>query len=247
LSLDSNDIRALTNRGTALAFGKGQPDRALADFDRAIQIDPTSASTYYNRALVWFGKKDFDRALADVDQLIKLTPRDAEAHELRGQIHHERGHFEQAQADYTEAIRLDPRRGMSYYRRGLTLLLRNETEKAITDLETATRLDPQSAAAWNELAWVLATHPDDALRDGRRAIEAATRACELTNRTEPNYLDTLATAQAETGDFAAAVRIQREALAALPDLPDEPRRPSYQARLELYLDGKPFHEETAHP
>ena len=49
---------------------------------------------------------------------------------------------------------------------------------------------------------MLATSPDAKLRNGRRAIELATRACELTKYKAAYILSTLAAAYAETGDFA---------------------------------------------
>ena len=56
----------------------------------------------------------------------------------------------------------------------------------------------------NNLAWVLATSPDDKLRDGKRAIELATKAAEVSNYETPHVLSTLAAAYAETGDFEKA-------------------------------------------
>ena len=58
---------------------------------------------------------------------------------------------------------------------------------------------PRSAATFNQLGWVWATCPDPDIRNGERARECATRACELTEWTEPGFLDTLAAACAECG------------------------------------------------
>ncbi len=70
--------------------------------------------------------------------------------------------------------------------------------------------EDRSVAGW--LAWSLATCPQDDLRDGPRAVTIARRLCEETGFDNPEYLDTLAAAQAEVGDFPGAVRTARNAL-----------------------------------
>jgi len=64
---------------------------------------------------------------------------------------------------------------------------------------------PDQAGVLNNLAWLLATCPDAALRNGREAVRLATRACELSKYTQPLLIGTLAASQAEAGDFQAAI------------------------------------------
>src|SRR5215469_9024006 len=71
---------------------------------------------------------------------------------------------------------------------------------------------PDSPRLLDELAWLLATHPDSKFRDGARAIALAERACALTERRAPIMLDTLAAAYAEAGDFPRAITAGEEAL-----------------------------------
>ena len=82
--------------------------------------------------------------------------------------------------------------------------------------------------------------PDAKVRDGKRAVEAATKACELTNYKNGGYLDTLAAAYAEVGDFDKAVEWQEKALKA-GDIPvkdlDAARK-----RLELFKQKKAYRE-----
>lgn len=93
---------------------------------------------------------------------------------------------------------------------------------------------PDSSRALNQLAWQLATDPDPAWRDGARAVELAKRAVEL--EPLPSYQDTLAAARAETGDFAEAVRIQRQVVEADPD-------PGFGAHLAVLERGEPVRED----
>jgi tetratricopeptide (TPR) repeat protein len=72
---------------------------------------------------------------------------------------------------------------------------------------------PESGPALNNYAWALATTPEAELRDGELAVEHAQRAIANTDGgATPNYLDTLAAAYAQTGDFKAAVREAQRAV-----------------------------------
>lgn len=78
-------------------------------------------------------------------------------------------------------------------------------------LEQANKRRPDSPDLYNDLAYALATTPDDTLRDGPRALRLAQRAVEQGGG-NPSYLDTLACAYAETGDYANALASSDRAL-----------------------------------
>jgi tetratricopeptide (TPR) repeat protein len=119
---------------------------------------------------------------------------------------------------------------------------REDYHRALTAYEEAVRDEPENATPLNNLAWLLSTCPDATLRDGRRAVELATRVCKLAERENSSFLDTLAAAFAETGDFKAAVETQREAMALLPK--GDPNETSFRHRLEGYESQKPFRMEV---
>ena len=81
---------------------------------------------------------------------------------------------------------------------------RGRYSRALASYEEALRLDPENSDALNELAWLLATCPDAGIRDGRRAVELASRACRLDFGISAACVDTLAAAHAEAGDFESA-------------------------------------------
>jgi tetratricopeptide (TPR) repeat protein len=67
---------AYNNRGTVRS-AKGDNDRAIADYDKAIELDPSYAHAYYNRGRTWKNKGDYGRAMADYNKSIELAPKDA--------------------------------------------------------------------------------------------------------------------------------------------------------------------------
>jgi tetratricopeptide (TPR) repeat protein len=93
--------------------------------------------------------------------------------------------------------------------------------------------------ALNNLAWILSTSSDPAVRDGRSAVGFAERAVALTGRKSPRMLDTLAAACAEAGEFGKAADVLREAI-GLSD--DETKKTGFAARLKLYEAGAPYRE-----
>jgi WD40 repeat protein/serine/threonine protein kinase/tetratricopeptide (TPR) repeat protein len=98
------------------------------------------------------------------------------------------------------------------------------------------------AFSLNNLAWLQATSPVADLRNGTQAIEYATKACELTKWKNANYVDTLAAAYCEAGDFKSAVKWQKEALNLLTEKEPAGRQADFEARLKLYQSGKPYRE-----
>ncbi|MEM9657987.1 MAG: tetratricopeptide repeat protein, partial [Planctomycetota bacterium] len=112
-------------------------------------------------------------------------------------------------------------------------------EEAVADFEAALKIEPDDSLALNNLAWLLATSPEDEIRNAKRALEFATRASELTDYKAAHILSTLAAAYAEGGDFAEAIKWSKKS-AELNEDPDlvEP----LAKELATYEAGQPFRE-----
>src|SRR5258705_124712 len=91
------------NRGNA-RYGKGDLDGALADYDKAIELNPKDALAYYNRGNVKDKTGDVDGALADYGKAIKLKPKDALAYYNRGNAKYRKGDLDGALADANKAV-----------------------------------------------------------------------------------------------------------------------------------------------
>lgn len=110
--------------------------------------------------------------------------------------------------------------------------------EALESLNSGLEIDPENAFLHNNKAWLLATCPDDAVRDGALAVDHGTKACDLTAWKNFAYVDTVAAAYAESGDFEAAVKWQEEAI----DLGGGAYSQDFRRRLRLFKAGKPYRE-----
>ncbi|MBI5764184.1 MAG: tetratricopeptide repeat protein [Planctomycetes bacterium] len=123
-------------------------------------------------------------------------------------------------------------------------LLREKDRKAADSaLNDARRRLDNSISMSNAVAWLLATSPDDTVRDGRTAMEVATRCCQLTERKDPEILDTLAAAQAEAGQFDEAASTIRQALEIARKTDAVDSAALFEKRLSNYLNRVPYRVE----
>ena len=114
----------LTGRALALAHSnrgvewtaRGDVARAIADYDQAIQHDPSQAAAFHNRGIARASKRDFDGAIADYDEAIRRNPKYASAFGRRGLAYFSKGDLDRAISDYDQSIRLDDKQGRHLFR-----------------------------------------------------------------------------------------------------------------------------------
>lgn len=184
-----------------------------------------------------------EKYLYEAEQLLA----DPNSHVCRTWEYIEDGKLKEASQLVEELRRLTPKTGTelgkciqsvvralarAYYKRGRSAKHRgDEYAETIRDYEAAVRIDPNFARAFSDLAWLQAACPEDELCDGAKAVENATKACELTGWSDYRYIGTLAAVYAQIGDFSAAVQQQQKAIDLLP----EDKRPMWQANYEFRL------------
>ncbi|MBN1787596.1 MAG: glycosyltransferase family 39 protein [Sedimentisphaerales bacterium] len=123
------------------------------------------------------------------------------------------------------------------------LLELGQTEAAVHHCSQAVQIQPDWAEAVNNLAWHLATSKGSKFYDPQKALQLARHACELTNYSKPEFLDTLAAACAATGDFKSAVETAQNALTMCREPEQKRLKVEIEKNLALYKAGKPYIEK----
>ena len=131
------------------AYGElrtGDLNGAIADYDRAIQLNPKFAVAYCNRGVAKVQKGDLDGAIADCDKAIQLNPKLAEAYWAycnRGVVKERKGDLNGALADYNQAIELNPKYAVVYRNRGNAKFRSGDFDGAIADFDRVIELSSQ--------------------------------------------------------------------------------------------------------
>lgn len=226
---------ALHNRGVTLAQN-GQFAEAFDDVTKVIQRNPDFAKAYSNRATLYVQAGDLEKALADYDAALALEPTMAAALVGQARVQHLTGRLDAALASFDAAVQQHPSSAETICSRGDLLVDLGRYGDALQDYARAIDLNPQFEHAYRNGAWLLATCPDDSIRDVEGALHGAQAALDCGYGERHAALDTLAAALANAGRFAEAVGTIQQAIEIAP--PEAV--PAYQARQQLYENGQPF-------
>ena len=236
--------RAYHNRGFIHA-GFGNYDAALADFDKTLELSPRYDKAYFNRGEIYYLLGKYEEAAKDYTKSLELSPNDSEIYNRRGYAYYQLGKRQQAAADYNRSVALDPKNVSALINRGDMYGDLGQLEQAAIDYRAAINADPNSHRAYVSAAWMMSTSPDARFRNPQMALQSASRALELLGEAENpyryRYLETLAAAQANAGQFKEAIATLQQAL----ELALDDDKPRLQAELKLYQANQPFRDSKA--
>jgi serine/threonine protein kinase/tetratricopeptide (TPR) repeat protein len=243
IRIDPRAAVAHLNLGNAL-LGKGDKAAAIASFRKAIEVQPSYLQAHVNLGAVLGSVGDQEGRITAYREAVRLGPKNAIARANLGVALGDRGDVDGGIAELRIALELDPKNSVTRRNLGNALQRKGDLDGVIKVHLGALEINRNDADAHNNLGWLLATGPDR-VRDGKRAVEHATRACELSAWKEAGAIDTLAAAHAEAGDFAKAVERQKQAL----DFPAFVAADGEggRQRLALYAERKAFRDPAYIP
>ena len=172
LKKDTDSSTAFRWRGKAWQALQ-QFDKARADFDEAVRLDPSSTEPLRARALMFSEQGKHDDALRDLATAIRMQPDDANLYYSQGNARILSGDFSRAIDDFTKAIELAPQDAYAYTGRGDAWRNQGNTQKAFDDLDAAVRLDPGNSVVYLNRGLILLDMEkyEQALADFSKAIE----------------------------------------------------------------------------
>ena len=154
---------------------KKEYDRAIADYNQALLLNPKSAEAFNNRGNAYNDKGEYDRAIADFNQALLLNPKDAEAFYNRGNVYSNKKEYDRAIADFNQALQLNPKYAEAFKYRGTAYGNKKEHDRAIADFNQSLQLNPKDAEAFNYRGIVYELKDDKvkAIESYRQALAVA--------------------------------------------------------------------------
>jgi tetratricopeptide (TPR) repeat protein len=177
---------AIMNRGTAYS-AKGDLDRALQDYNLAIELDPGNAGAYVNRGLALGRRGEFESAIEDYAKAIALKPQQWEAYFNRAAELQEHGQFDDALVNLNEVARINPRFAGTYVNRGNVYVRQSKLDDAIRDYNTALQLEPNRTEVYTARANVFLRK-----KEYREAVSDLQTAVQMSRKKPERALNSLA-------------------------------------------------------
>jgi tetratricopeptide (TPR) repeat protein len=235
LEIDPLDLDNLNNLGYTL-LQLQRYDEAEEALQRALEIDPGFAPALGNLGLLAEQRQQPTQAIAYYEQALEADPGLRFARQALATLLAATGDSESAAAHWRLMLEFNPADLSALYNLATVQAALGEHAAAIDLLRRGLEIAPNSSRLVAALAWELATAPDEGLRNGAEALALAQRLAAAYPE-EPQVLDVLAAALAETGDFENAVEVMEKAVA----LDGQESQPLVM-RLKAYRLGQPWRQ-----
>ena len=235
--------RSLRHKLGTVLYVTGDTNNAMELFNAVVSAtatktgDESTARAHYSLGVVMASRDRLDEAIKHLDAAIQQNPTYVEAHQSLGDMLRRAHRDGAALTHYAEALRINPRAPESRFGYAMALVRLRRYRDARDWITDAMQRHPDRTEFKHALARLLAAAPDDAVRDGRRALALVDEL--LGGPKSPALGETTAMALAENGRFDEAVAVQRKAIEAARS-EGEPRDFAFMnANLRLYEMGRP--------
>ncbi len=199
------------NLGTALTQA-GLFDDAITSYERAIALRPGYAVALANLGDTLASAGRATEAIQRLEEAVAADSSLPEARNSLGAMLWRRGDLDRAERELKRALELRPSYAEAFFNLGHVAVRRADIKTAAANFRKAAASNPGWPLALTTAAWVLSTAADLDVRAPFEAAQLAERAAQLTARSDPRVLDTLAVAYAASGRFEDAMQAAREAL-----------------------------------
>ena len=223
----------------------GNTVQAENDIETVLEKIPDHPAAIELRGLIAADRDDYPAAIRDFRRLVAKNSDDPLLIGQLGLLYLAAKQPREAIKRFTRSLEIDDKQFLSRRGKSDAEISIGDHKAALADLEKALELKPEDAGVLNNLAWLLATSPDDGIRDGKRAIELATKACEKTNWEEAHIVSTLAAGYAEAGEFEKACQYSAKAVETGDSVAEVKKQ--LESELASYQLNKPWREKQDMP
>ena len=218
---------------------QGRVQEAIRAYVRASELDPRQPRVHLELGTMLFKQRRFAEAAPHLQLALQTQPENRNTHKMLSLALVQAKRYAEAVPLLESLATSAPKDGPAHLWLAHSLVRVRRAKEAVIHYRTALRLQPDSLLAMNELAWLLATHSNAAIRAPKESLELAQKASQASEQTNPAVLDTLAAALAATGNFDSAIKTAERALSLANDdqLANDLRR-----RLNVYQARRPYRE-----
>jgi protein O-mannosyl-transferase len=213
-------------------------------FTHALAVTTNNDVALNNLGIIFLDKGQLDEAVSKLQAAVDLRPENGPAHDNLAKALLRKGRVAEAMVHYRKFLEIEPGNVEARNTLGTALVQQGRVTEAIAQWQAALAIQPDNGNAASNLAWVLATSPEDSIRDGLRAIDLAQKAMRLSGAKIPMVFRVLAAAYAENGRFSDAINIAQQGA----DLANRTGNPALASELEsnssLYQSGKPLRDPS---
>ena len=241
-----NDVRNLAAAGKKAA-AKDLETKAGEEFEEAVRLGPSYDASNANLGVYYMNTKQLKKALVCFENAVRVNYRAAFHHANLATAYGMLDRFDDAAAQYREAIDIEPKTARYHQALAGILFRQGKAPAALAELYKVLDLSPNDPGTMTNIAWHLATSYDASIRDGKKSLELAQRATELTNRKYPLALNALAAAYAETGRFEDATDTASEALTLAAQQNNQGFVALAKEAIRVYASGSPFRQPPPKP
>lgn len=207
-----------------------------------VEKRPTNPRARVNYGVDLYAARRLPEAERELREAVRLKETSAPAQANLGSVLCSLGQLEEGISHLERALALDPEYSSAHGNLAEAYAARGQRVLAAQQFALAVAIAPDRPFFLNRLGWLLATSPEDGVRNGPRAVEVAERAVSLTGRQDTMSLDTLSAAYAEVGRFDDAVATAGEALALADRQGGRASVPDLAGRLSLFQKRQKYRE-----
>lgn len=214
---------------------------AIAQYQKLTELQPRNALAHYHLGRLYGDLNQFDRSAVHLRNAADAMPDDAATWSSLGLALVRIEQYEQARSAFKRVLEIDPHYSGARTELSALAQRRGDWAQAKKLLEQGLELDPNNPEAINNLAWLLATAPDESIRDGEKALQLAGKLKDAFGENNPAVLDTVAAAYAANQRFDDAIRTCQKAVDIAEDA-DSDLAKEIRERLELYTSHQPYRQ-----
>ncbi|MBD3160517.1 MAG: tetratricopeptide repeat protein [Candidatus Eisenbacteria bacterium] len=243
-TLSKNPDAWMAHHNLAMVYeGQGRFEESLERYRRSIELRPDLSQSYFNLGTLLARNREWEAAQENFEKAIDREPGYVDAHVHLANVLYTQGMLEEAVDRYHRAVAIDPNKLSAYKNLSVALIRLGRWTEAVEATRNARRLDPTDPETAHRLARLLATAPDEAVRDGEKAVQLAESLSGAIGHRHGPYLVTLAAAYAEAGRFDRAVATIDRAIEKARGAGMDEVLPDLEAARERYREGKPTRME----